>query len=932
MLYVLFIAPLVLVIEFIFVNLYRLFGNAGTAVIGLSCIVSLLIAPLYRRADALQEAEREKQREMAEWIGKIRKAFQGDTRFMMLQTYYRQNDYKPYYVLRSSLSLLLQVPFFIAAYRFLSTLGVLQGTPFLGIPDLGVPDGLLSLGSVSVNLLPVLMTAVNLLSGVFYLRGAMLREKIQVAAVALIFLVLLYNAPAGLVLYWTCNNFFSLVKNISKRFLQPRTAKILLRTVITLATFALMITVCFFYGDVYLLSTKRVLSTLLFVVSLLALLKAFMPPRPADACISPSGLFATEPRLQARRSARRNRSEAESSSAEAGGSRAFLLTCILLTVATGLLIPSAVIGASPEEFLIPGKYENPHLTNLVPATLLAAGLFLVWAQVFYRLSAERTKALVSRLSLPLTGALLVNYFFFGKGYGNLTSSVIYDSLDLPVTPAQKVANLLCVAAVFLVLYLIVRFLPRYVKWMQAALLLSVCVLCFSQIIGTERELSASDAKTRFSPDAAMMNSNATKWTFSQDGKNVVVIMLDRAIGAFVPYIMEELPRLQAKFDGFTWYPNTLSHGAHTMYGAPGLYGGYEYTPYEMNRQADRLLPDKHDESLKVLPVAFGEAGARVYAYDQPLTSYLWTSNMSMYDDLPYVTAGNLRGYYTATEVLLYQKELRERNFFCYSFLRLMPVALQQYVYDQGGYFSATTGGFTLAPEFAASYPVLEMLPFFTSITKEAQDTLTIIDSDATHGPTVLQLPDYTLSFAPDNDDFNTVSRTDAEGNVLNLSDPDVFRHYCVNVACLLRLGDWFDLLREQGVYDNMRIIIVSDHGYNLKILPTQPGFDTTYYNALLLVKDFGATGFTTDDTLMTVADTPYLATKDVIPDAANPFTGVPFSPEQKEEVQIVYNGHEIRPQLFLNETQFPVRGDTWWTVRENVLLLENWELMEESSP
>ncbi|MBR0090756.1 MAG: hypothetical protein IJP92_03570, partial [Lachnospiraceae bacterium] len=108
-----------------------------------------------------------------------------------------------------------------------------------------------------------------------------------------------------------------------------------------------------------------------------------------------------------------------------------------------------------------------------------------------------------------------------------------------------------------------------------------------------------------------------------------------------------------------------------------------------------------------------------------------------------------------------------------------------------------------------------------------------------------------------------------------------------------------------------------------------PGLDTTYYNALFLVKDFDATGFTTDETLMTVADTPYLASKDLIPGAANPFTGVPFSPEQKEEVQIIYNGHEIRPQVYLDETQFPDGDGFWWTVRDSVFSLENWREMED---
>ena len=77
---------------------------------------------------------------------------------MMLQTYYRQNDYSPTNALRGSVSLLLEIPFFMAAYQFLSHLELLQGVGFGPIADLGAPDQLLTLFGHSVNLLPILMT------------------------------------------------------------------------------------------------------------------------------------------------------------------------------------------------------------------------------------------------------------------------------------------------------------------------------------------------------------------------------------------------------------------------------------------------------------------------------------------------------------------------------------------------------------------------------------------------------------------------------------------------------------------------------------------------------------------------------------------------------------------------------------------------------
>ena len=47
-------------------------------------------------------------------------------------------------------------------------------------------------------------------------------------------------------------------------------------------------------------------------------------------------------------------------------------------------------------------------------------------------------------------------------------------------------------------------------------------------------------------------------------------MLDRAISMYVPYILNEKPELQEQFSGFTFFPNTISFGATTNIGTPGL--------------------------------------------------------------------------------------------------------------------------------------------------------------------------------------------------------------------------------------------------------------------------------------------------------------------------------------------------------------------------
>ena len=209
-LYKILIGPLQLLFEFIFIFSYRAFDNYGISIVVLSLVMNFLVLPLYNRVDAIQEEERVTAERLRPGVEHIRKTFRGDERFMMLQTYYRQNHYKQTDALKGSFSLLLEVPFFLAAYRFLSNLTILQGVHFGPIADLGSPDALLQLGGMSINVLPILMTVINLLSAAIYLKGFPLRSKVLTVGMALIFLVLLYDSPAGLVFYWTLNNLFSL--------------------------------------------------------------------------------------------------------------------------------------------------------------------------------------------------------------------------------------------------------------------------------------------------------------------------------------------------------------------------------------------------------------------------------------------------------------------------------------------------------------------------------------------------------------------------------------------------------------------------------------------------------------------------------------------------------------------------------------------------
>lgn len=220
-LYAIILHPIVQVIEVAYKIFSQLFDNTGIAVMGVSFVVTVLCLPLYIVAEKWQQLERDTQNKLKPGVDRIKAVFKGDEQYMILSTYYRQNHYHPMMALRSSFGLLIQVPFFMAAYSCLSSLPALQGQSFLFIRDMGAPDALFSIGGFAVNVLPIAMTAINIAAGAIYTKGFPMKEKVQIYGMALLFLVLLYNSPAGLVLYWTMNNVFSLVKNIFYKLKHP---------------------------------------------------------------------------------------------------------------------------------------------------------------------------------------------------------------------------------------------------------------------------------------------------------------------------------------------------------------------------------------------------------------------------------------------------------------------------------------------------------------------------------------------------------------------------------------------------------------------------------------------------------------------------------------------------------------------------------------
>ena len=318
-------------------------------------------------------------------------------------------------------------------------------------------------------------------------------------------------------------------------------------------------------------------------------------------------------------------------------------------------------------------YYSP-IWFVINGLCLAIGTFVIWFGIFYWLASPKGKVAFEKVLWILVGVAIVDFMFFGKHLGVLSSALRFEN-GMHFASKELWGNLLAVAATAGVMYLLFRYLNKHVFKAALAFVLAIAIMLpinigniHSQITDIRQSTEASDS--------------VPEYTMSKTGKNVIVLMLDRAVGAFLPYIFNEKPELQAQFDGFTAYTNVISTGTHTNFGTPALMGGYEYTVEQINLRKDEKLVDKHNEALKVMPVLFDQNGFDVTVFDPIYANYQWVPDLSVFSDYPdihrYITFGAFESDTSPKSWI----SANMRNFFGYSLMKACPVPMHRT--DGGG--------------------------------------------------------------------------------------------------------------------------------------------------------------------------------------------------------------------------------------------------------
>lgn len=898
--YTVLIYPLVQVIEFVFGFCYRVFDNLTISIIGVSLAVSLLTLPLYIVAEHWQKVERDTEKRLEPKVKRIKTMFRGNEQYMILSTYYRQSHYHPIMALRSSFGLLIQIPFFTAAYSCLSSMELLKGMPMYllhdhgnFIRDMGAPDALLHLGAFRINVFPLLMTLINLISGTIYTKGLKLREKVQVYGLALVFVAILYNSPCGLVLYWTCNNLFSLIKNVFYKLKHPA---VTLYAIACLAVTA-FIPYLFISRTV---SVKRAVLTscIAALVYLAPLLLRAAEWLLREVCPALTASFRKRLSL-------------------------FAVASAGLWLLTGLLIPALLIASSPMEFSGIDSYASPFFF-LRNTFMQAFGTFVVWPFLIYFLYKEKIQSLMALLFCAGFAGALADAFLFHGNYGIMSKLLTFKTVaNVDSPPLLMLANL----AVILLLALAVCVLVsrrKSVIVLYAGCFLTGALLCLSLVnIRTIRQGYRQYIEVSRHNNADIKEIKPI-FHLSRSGRNVLVIYLDKAQNRYLVPVFDEYPRLYEQFSGFTLYRNTASFNGWTLLGASPCYGGYEYTPEAKNRRNDVPLVEKQNESILLLPRIFTEQteGWSATITDPSWANYSWIADLGIFKDYPAVKSYSTDGVYldqwykenkNVAGIDTTSKTLK-RSLLWYSLFRIVPLALRPAVYNGGGYWDPNSSDEDINA-FLEGYSVLDFLPRLTAFDAESANSFTYFVNNTTHDGAFLQYPDY---------------RPVNEVTVQSPSPYSWDYEYHSNAASLHRLGEFFDYLKENGAYDNTRIIIVADHssagaeaGYEWsdKFEKIQPG----HFHPLLMMKDFGADGkLAVNEDFMTNADVPALALAGIVEHPVNPFTGKPVDNADKARGALVCTDHIFMP--FQNDSSyvFTAAPDSWWRVKDNIFKPENW--------
>lgn len=201
--------------------IYKLIPNWGVAIIIMTVLLKAVLFPLTKKSSVSSLKMQEIQPRMTELQTKYKE--QPDKLNAEMAKLYKETGYNP---MSGCLPLLIQFPLIFAMYNLFNNYFEFRGAMFIPgwIPDLSVGDSVLTFGfnipilGNELRILPIIYVFSQLLYGKLTQNATAGQNatsmKLMMYGMPLFFFFIFYNAPSGLLLYWTVSNVLQLFQQM----------------------------------------------------------------------------------------------------------------------------------------------------------------------------------------------------------------------------------------------------------------------------------------------------------------------------------------------------------------------------------------------------------------------------------------------------------------------------------------------------------------------------------------------------------------------------------------------------------------------------------------------------------------------------------------------------------------------------------------------
>lgn len=187
-----------------------LFGNFGWSIVVFSILSKIVFLPLTQKSTESMK----RMQALNPKINDIRTKLKENPQKMNqeIMKLYKKEKVNP---AGGCLPLLLQMPFFFALYSALINSVEMWNAPFiLWIQDLSLPDTVYTLQGFNINILPIVMTVSTFIQQKMTSGDAQGQQQKMMMMMPLIFIVIFWSMPSGLVLYWTMQNVLQIAHQV----------------------------------------------------------------------------------------------------------------------------------------------------------------------------------------------------------------------------------------------------------------------------------------------------------------------------------------------------------------------------------------------------------------------------------------------------------------------------------------------------------------------------------------------------------------------------------------------------------------------------------------------------------------------------------------------------------------------------------------------